>query len=242
MDRSVPVEQEAPAAAATQLLAEGTDHQMHVPVYRVGPHRCRLTAGDTRITCMKCERYVTTYKGTWRNMGTIAKQPCKPKARRQKGREGKAPTKQSGGALPALPPGTRPRGRVPRPSKKQKTHDSRAPTAPSGCVTQKEQTHDSRPPIAPAGRATLTPKSSRAEAVPQPFLQPRRIEEAEASSSAPQLQCGLCRGHFPARGLHSREIREQFVQVCGECLTARPKTLPKFQEVPKKASEKRCSE
>eukprot|EP00971_Amphidinium_carterae_P192827 3826487-Amphidinium_carterae.1 len=149
-------------------------------------------------------------------MGTIAKQPCKPKARRQKGREGKAPTKQSGGALPALPPGSRPRGRVPRPSKKQKTHDSRAPIASpgcvtqkqkthdsraqiasSGCVTQKQKTHDSRAPIASSGCASLTPKSSRAEGVPQLVFPSSRLEESEASSSAPQLQCGLCRGNFP---------------------------------------------
>eukprot|EP00971_Amphidinium_carterae_P066736 1321641-Amphidinium_carterae.1 len=64
-------------------------------------------------------------------MGTIAKQPCKPKARRQKGRQGKEPTKQSGGALPALPPGSRPRGRAPQTSKKLKTHDSRTPIASS---------------------------------------------------------------------------------------------------------------
>eukprot|EP00971_Amphidinium_carterae_P253736 5037112-Amphidinium_carterae.1 len=108
MDRRVPVAPDTAAAVETQLPAEEADHDMAAPLYKVGPHRCRLTAGDTRITCTKCERYVTTYKGTWRNMGTIAKQPCKPKARRQKGREGKAPTKQSGGALPALPPGSRP--------------------------------------------------------------------------------------------------------------------------------------
>eukprot|EP00971_Amphidinium_carterae_P054206 1067587-Amphidinium_carterae.1 len=77
-------------------------------------------------------------------MGTIAKQPCKPKARRQKGREGKAPTKQSGGALPALPPGARPRGRAPHASKKQKTQDSRTPIASASCTSR-------------------TPKSQRAE-------------------------------------------------------------------------------
>eukprot|EP00971_Amphidinium_carterae_P170292 3374118-Amphidinium_carterae.1 len=76
MDRRVPVEQDSPAAVATQLPAEGGDAQMAVetqlpagddldvdgPVYRVGPHRCQLTDGDARITCKKCGRYVTTYK------------------------------------------------------------------------------------------------------------------------------------------------------------------------------------
>eukprot|EP00971_Amphidinium_carterae_P272784 5414016-Amphidinium_carterae.1 len=68
LDRRVPVEQDIPAAVATQLPAEGVDHELAAPVYRVGPHLCQLTAGDTRITCKKCERHVTTYKGTWRNM------------------------------------------------------------------------------------------------------------------------------------------------------------------------------
>eukprot|EP00971_Amphidinium_carterae_P097286 1925181-Amphidinium_carterae.1 len=93
-------------------------------------------------------------------MGTIAKQPCKPKARRQKGREGKAPTKQSGGALPALPPGSRPRGRVPQASKKLKTHDSRTPIASSSCVAQ-------------------TLKSQRAAGTPQLVFPTSRSEEPE---------------------------------------------------------------
>eukprot|EP00971_Amphidinium_carterae_P285204 5661694-Amphidinium_carterae.1 len=96
MDRRVPVEDDSPAAVATQLPALGDGQAVVAPVYKVGPHLCQLTDGDTRITCLKCGRYVTSYKGTWRNMGTIAKQPCKPKARRQKGRAGKAPCKQSG--------------------------------------------------------------------------------------------------------------------------------------------------
>eukprot|EP00971_Amphidinium_carterae_P043841 862843-Amphidinium_carterae.1 len=62
MDRRVPVAHDNPAAVATQLPAEGVDQEMAATVYRVGPHLCQLTAGDTRITCKKCERYVTTYK------------------------------------------------------------------------------------------------------------------------------------------------------------------------------------
>eukprot|EP00971_Amphidinium_carterae_P293850 5833757-Amphidinium_carterae.2 len=104
MDRRVPV-----ATADPEVLG---------PTYRVGPHLCHLTTGDTRMTCKKCGRYVTSYKGTWRNLGTIARQRCQPKARRLKGYEGKAAEKQSGGALPALPPGSRPRGRAPGPNKK----------------------------------------------------------------------------------------------------------------------------
>eukprot|EP00971_Amphidinium_carterae_P305476 6070616-Amphidinium_carterae.1 len=89
-----------------RVAAGADDPEVIGAEYKVGPHACRLTDGDTRMTCKKCGRYVTTYKGTWRNLGTIAKQPCKPKARRQKGRAGKAAHKQSGGAQPALPPGS----------------------------------------------------------------------------------------------------------------------------------------
>eukprot|EP00971_Amphidinium_carterae_P049706 979869-Amphidinium_carterae.1 len=81
MDRSVPVAVEDPEVLGW--------------TYRVGPHLCCLTAGDTRMTCTKCGRYVTSYKGTWCNLGTIARQECKPKAWRLKGYEGKAAEKQS---------------------------------------------------------------------------------------------------------------------------------------------------
>eukprot|EP00971_Amphidinium_carterae_P195069 3870987-Amphidinium_carterae.1 len=60
MDRRVPVAVEGPEAFG--------------PTYRVGPHLCHLTAGDTCMTCKKCGRYVTSCKGTWRNLGTIASQ------------------------------------------------------------------------------------------------------------------------------------------------------------------------
>eukprot|EP00971_Amphidinium_carterae_P099284 1963921-Amphidinium_carterae.1 len=89
MDRRVPVEAEDPEVLAPRMDAAADGPEVVGAVYRVGPHACHLTDGDTRITCKKCGRYVTTYKGTWRNMGTIAKQPCKPKARRQKAETGK---------------------------------------------------------------------------------------------------------------------------------------------------------
>eukprot|EP00971_Amphidinium_carterae_P224122 4447316-Amphidinium_carterae.1 len=60
----------------------------------VGTHPCLITHGGSRMTCTKFTRYVTTYKGTWRNLGTLSKQPCKPKARRQAKWAGKAPHKQ----------------------------------------------------------------------------------------------------------------------------------------------------
>eukprot|EP00971_Amphidinium_carterae_P153711 3047822-Amphidinium_carterae.1 len=110
MDRRVPVEAE--------------DLEVPGPTFKVGPHLCHRTAGDTRITCKNCERYVTSYKGTWRNLGTLAKQPCKPKARRRNGYEGKAAHKQRGRALPAPAPGSRTRGRVPGPNKTAKVSGS----------------------------------------------------------------------------------------------------------------------
>eukprot|EP00971_Amphidinium_carterae_P036980 726780-Amphidinium_carterae.1 len=203
MDRSVPVEAEDPEV--------------------LGPRRNADADGDTRMTCKKCGRYVTTYKGTWRNLGTIAKQPCRPKARRQKGREGKAPSKQSGGALPALPRGSRPRGRAPGPNKKLKRNDSRAPLETSGSATQ-------------------NPEILRAPEQSQLTFPKSRPEEPGGSSDDHKLrQCALCRGTFSAKGLQSRVIREQIVQVCGECFTAHPKTIPKFRGTPKTGCEKHSS-
>eukprot|EP00971_Amphidinium_carterae_P050655 997144-Amphidinium_carterae.1 len=115
MDRRVPV------------VAE--DLEVLGPSYRVGPHLCHRTAGDTRMTCKRCERYVTSYKGTWRNLGTLANQPCRPKAKRRKGYEGKAAVKQRGGALPAPPPGSRARGRAPGPNKKARVTESLVATS-----------------------------------------------------------------------------------------------------------------
>eukprot|EP00971_Amphidinium_carterae_P099494 1968237-Amphidinium_carterae.1 len=96
MEGRVPVVAEGPEVFGPRVVAAAEGPEVIGTVYRVGPHTCHLTDGDARMTCRKCGRYVTSYKGTWRNLGTIAKQPCKPKVRRQKGREGKAPSKQSG--------------------------------------------------------------------------------------------------------------------------------------------------
>eukprot|EP00971_Amphidinium_carterae_P296707 5894120-Amphidinium_carterae.1 len=47
MDRCVPVETDTPTAAETQLPDGVGDLDMVAPRYKVGPHLCRLTAGDT---------------------------------------------------------------------------------------------------------------------------------------------------------------------------------------------------
>eukprot|EP00971_Amphidinium_carterae_P243326 4831686-Amphidinium_carterae.1 len=181
-------------------------------------------------------------------MGTIAKQPCKPKARRQKGREGKAPCKQSGGALPALPPGSRPRGRAPGPNKKLKSHDSRMPIASSSGVTQATQgrapgpskklrSHDSRVPIASSSCAPQAPESLRVPEQRQLTFPASRSEEPGGSSGDHERsQCALCRGFVHVETLRGRAIRDQVVQVCCECFTTHPKTIPRFREALPEAS------
>eukprot|EP00971_Amphidinium_carterae_P039168 769854-Amphidinium_carterae.1 len=143
------------------------------------------------MTCKKCGRYVTSHKGTWRNLGTIAKQPCKPTARRQKGRAGKAAHKQSGGARPALPPGTRPRGRAPGPSKKPKIHDAKEPAASlfqDALNSEVQRELGQRPSASEDGRE----------------------EEPGGSSTDHELrQCELCNVRFPVPLLQDRVIRDQ---------------------------------
>eukprot|EP00971_Amphidinium_carterae_P105288 2084761-Amphidinium_carterae.1 len=64
MDRCVPVHTEGLAAVEPRVDAAADGPEVVGAVYRVGPHACHLTEsdGDTRITCKKCGRYVTTYK------------------------------------------------------------------------------------------------------------------------------------------------------------------------------------
>eukprot|EP00971_Amphidinium_carterae_P128091 2537353-Amphidinium_carterae.1 len=78
------------------------------------------------MACRHCMRYVTSYKGTWRNLGTLRKQPCKPK-KPKKGKAGKAPQQQKGGALPALPPGFLTRGKQKGACKKPRLVQDREP-------------------------------------------------------------------------------------------------------------------
>eukprot|EP00971_Amphidinium_carterae_P068410 1354579-Amphidinium_carterae.1 len=68
MDRRVPVGADGPVVFEPRMDAAADGPEVVGALYRVGPHACHLTDGDTRITCKKCGRYVTTYKGTWRNM------------------------------------------------------------------------------------------------------------------------------------------------------------------------------
>eukprot|EP00971_Amphidinium_carterae_P229667 4557174-Amphidinium_carterae.1 len=68
MDRSVPVGPEDPEVFGPRVAAVAEGPEVLGTVYKVGPHACLLTDGDTRMTCKKCGRYVTSYKGTWRNL------------------------------------------------------------------------------------------------------------------------------------------------------------------------------
>eukprot|EP00971_Amphidinium_carterae_P021911 432329-Amphidinium_carterae.1 len=45
-----------------RVPAIAEDLEVPGPTYRVGPHLCNRTNGDTRMTCKKCGRYVTSYK------------------------------------------------------------------------------------------------------------------------------------------------------------------------------------
>eukprot|EP00971_Amphidinium_carterae_P158696 3146083-Amphidinium_carterae.1 len=169
------------------------------------------------MTCKKCERYVTSYKGTWRNLGTLANQPCKPKARRRKGYEGKAAHKQRGGALPAPPPGSRTRGRVPGPRKKARVTES-SPTTPAQLASSSE-TQRQLDPEQEAMTLEEAPGGTSLRDV---------REEPGGSSGRPAItQCALCRGAFLELELQDRTIRSQRLRVCSHCVTAHPKTLPK---------------
>eukprot|EP00971_Amphidinium_carterae_P114439 2267477-Amphidinium_carterae.1 len=94
--------------------------------YRVGDHLCTITDGGICMKCRHCRRYVTSYKGTWRNLGTLRKQPCTPK-KPKKGKAGKAPQQQKGGALPALPACSLTRGKQKGASKKKRLMPDREP-------------------------------------------------------------------------------------------------------------------
>eukprot|EP00971_Amphidinium_carterae_P041064 806393-Amphidinium_carterae.1 len=78
MDRRVPVDADGPEAVVTRLAAVADGPEVVGPVCRVGPHLCHLTDGDTRITCKKCERYVTTYKGSRKHAGRKAEKGKHP--------------------------------------------------------------------------------------------------------------------------------------------------------------------
>eukprot|EP00971_Amphidinium_carterae_P012092 238209-Amphidinium_carterae.1 len=198
MDRRVPVEAE--------------DLEVLGPTFKVGPHLCHRTAGDTRITCKKCERYVTSYKGTWRNLGTLAKQPCKPKARRRKGYEGKAAHNQKGGALPAPPPGARARGRAPGPNKKARVTESLVATtaqSASSLETPRRLCFGNVTPAlqagAPGGATCRSNREERNEPHARGLATTCEVEQEHvaavfgpeepggSSSTKATSQCGLCR-------------------------------------------------
>eukprot|EP00971_Amphidinium_carterae_P206322 4094192-Amphidinium_carterae.2 len=77
-------------------------------VFMIGPHLCIITAGRNRLACRNCKGYVSTYQKTWRNLGTLKKQPCKPKTKKQaRSKAPHCPQQQKGG-----PRGTLKKGRT----------------------------------------------------------------------------------------------------------------------------------
>eukprot|EP00971_Amphidinium_carterae_P061465 1216714-Amphidinium_carterae.2 len=212
--------------------------------------RVHVGFDEQQMTCKKCARYVTTYKSTWRNLGTLAKQPCKPKARRQKGRAGKAAHKQSGGAKPALPPGTLHRGRTKGPNKKPRILEPAGQAAPlvlGDLETEVQRdfglgseartdlnlkgggqqfSSSAGPSLATRGRQ---PQGS------QGFFRKEQDDEGivclsciPAVVSEGIRHCGLCKGSkatFCRKHLQPRFIRGQSYSVCGDCVTAHPKNL-----------------
>eukprot|EP00971_Amphidinium_carterae_P297088 5902036-Amphidinium_carterae.2 len=196
-------------------------------VYRVGDHLCVITDGGICMKCRHCSRYVTSYKATWRNLGTLRKQPCKPK-KAKKGKAGKAPQQQKGGALPALPPGslTRAHDREPAPETLASLHkqiQSEFGTAEldaeASGVLQGE-------PVRKSGNT----RGNRGV----PSHLPDDQEQLVCMHCLPVVVydgvqfCGLgCGISVCARHAHSRTIRDQIVIVCRDCITEHPEQLPK---------------
>eukprot|EP00971_Amphidinium_carterae_P249404 4950649-Amphidinium_carterae.1 len=68
-------------------------------------------------------------------------------------------------------------------------------------------------------------------------------EPGGSSSDHEKHQCGLCKGLFHVATLRGRAIRDQVVQVCCDCFTTHPKTIPRFCDaLPEPGCVKRNSE
>eukprot|EP00971_Amphidinium_carterae_P171701 3404372-Amphidinium_carterae.1 len=170
-----------------------------VPVVAEDPEVLAPTYNFRRI-------FVTALTGTWRNLGTIAKQPCKPKARRLKGYEGKAAHKQRGGALPAPPLGSRPRGRAPGPNKKARVTTASA-TPPS------QPARGSETPL-PFEQETAT-SEARGEEPGGSSCVDISEEPGGSSDVQAQMQCALCRSMFLELQLQERKIRSHWGALIG---------------------------
>eukprot|EP00971_Amphidinium_carterae_P170228 3372619-Amphidinium_carterae.2 len=73
MDEREPVEPTVDQPAADPTNALETEASVE-RVLKIGDHLCVITNSGMRVACRHCKRYVTTYKGKWRNLGTLRKQ------------------------------------------------------------------------------------------------------------------------------------------------------------------------
>eukprot|EP00971_Amphidinium_carterae_P204219 4052484-Amphidinium_carterae.2 len=179
-------------------------------VFKVGEHLCVITDDGTRMACRHCKRYMTSYKGTRRNLGTLRKQLCKP-TKPKKGKAGKAPQQQKGGALPALPPGSLTRGKQNGACKKPRLMPDREPLHETLDSLQEQVELDFGTAEASAGNQGFSVPAGSTTA-------PSRLQDAEASEvnlGEPVRTSRDRRGTRPVPN-STQNDREQL--VCLQCL------------------------
>eukprot|EP00971_Amphidinium_carterae_P110172 2182402-Amphidinium_carterae.1 len=79
------------AEASMQAVPESA-----AKVFQVGEHSCLITPHG--MACRDCKRHVTSHQGKW-SIGTLKKQPCKPKTKRQAKTQAETPNKRRCQAL-----------------------------------------------------------------------------------------------------------------------------------------------
>eukprot|EP00971_Amphidinium_carterae_P018935 372895-Amphidinium_carterae.2 len=162
------------------------------------------------MKCRLCSRYVTSYKGTWRNPGTLRKQPCKLK-KAKKGKAGKAPQQQKGGALPALPPGSLTRGKQKGACKKPRLTQDRDPVRETLASLHEQIQSDVGTAEASAGIQNLATSTGSSSAFPHQS----DADASEVTHGEPVRTSGNKRG-ISCVPSHVTSDREQL--VCMHCL------------------------
>eukprot|EP00971_Amphidinium_carterae_P027140 535052-Amphidinium_carterae.1 len=203
-----PTDQEQPAADLEMVTPEAEASAERV--FKVGDHLCVIINSGTCMACRHCQRYVTSYKGTWRNLGTLRKQPCKPK-KPKRGKAGKAPQKQKGGALPALPPGSLTRSKQKKVCKKPRLMPVGGPLHETLDSLREQVERDFGAAEASAG--DQTPSTSAGQLSAQPLR--RDAEASEVTLGAPVRTSRDRRGIRPVP--HDAQIDRE-LPVCLQCL------------------------
>eukprot|EP00971_Amphidinium_carterae_P268953 5335823-Amphidinium_carterae.1 len=178
-------------------------------VFKVEDHLCVITNSGTCMTCKHCQRYMTSYKGTWRNLGTLRKQPCKPK-KPKKGKAGKAPQQQKGGALPVLPPGSLTRRKQKGACKKPRLMLDREPLHETLDSLQEQVERDFGAAEASAGNQNHTGSAGSASAIPHM----QNAEASEVTHGEPVRTSGGRRGTRPVP-CNTQSDREKLVCLQG---------------------------